>query len=160
MASSNNSEQIRVILWAPPRSLSTVFEKCMSYVDDVQIINEPYNGALINNADAMQKTTDTFKDGIDKLIADAELVQDNANIAAAGWDQTTCTSAWVKGLLEGDFPGKKIIFVKDLHTGIKDQFHMIPLKDIGILSSSEIQPRYSYLNASWELKCFKYLNSA
>ena len=34
---ANNTEPKRVLLWSVPRTLSTVFQKCMSFVDGVQV---------------------------------------------------------------------------------------------------------------------------
>ena len=125
---THSSEPIKVMIWGPPRSLSTVFEKCMSYVDDVQIVNEPYNSAATNVAERRELLNQTplIQDGVDKFKAEAEKMELKGNITDVGWEQKSCTYAWMKNLLEGDFPGKKVVFVKDIQGGIIDHFNMLP----------------------------------
>ena len=122
---AEKSDQVRVMLWAPPKSLSTVFQKMMSFVDDCQIVNEPYQSAASNNTEVIQKLSDTgLKEFVESFTSLPE--QDLGNLQDVGWDDKQCTPAWVKNLLESPFPGKKVIFAKDLILGIRNQFHMIP----------------------------------
>ncbi|XP_072043853.1 uncharacterized protein [Amphiura filiformis] len=129
-AESSSTNQVRVMLWSPPRCLSTVFQKCMSYVDDIQIINEPYQSAAANNHELMKQLTPELgpevQESFKKFMATAERQELSGNLQEAGWDDSICTTAWVKNLLEGQFPGKKVVFAKDLIYGIRGQFHMIP----------------------------------
>lgn len=127
--------QTRVMLWAPPQSLSTVFQKCLSYVDDIQIINEPYQSAAVSNPDnfapctpqSMEETVkEAYKNPLGAFISDVKRVQLEDDLADIGWDDKICTPAWVKNLLEGEFLGKKVVFAKDIISGIRDKFHMIP----------------------------------
>ena len=127
MAASESINQTRVMLWAPPRSLSTVFEKCMSFVDDIQIINEPYNSAAANNPETVKKLGEGgLHNFVDNFMSNIDKTEVAPNLQGVAWDDSQCTPAWVKSLLEGPFPGKKVVFSKDLILGIKDQFHMIP----------------------------------
>ena len=115
----------RVLLWAPPRSLSTVFEKCMSFVEDVQIIHEPYlcakqSGPEKRSGD-MNDVTKGFQEMLKQSHADAQHADD-----IQGWDDKDCTFQWIKDTLEADYPNKKFVFCKDMITGIVGKFDMIP----------------------------------
>ncbi|XP_072046711.1 uncharacterized protein [Amphiura filiformis] len=136
MAESDQpSTQVRVMLWAPPQSLSTSFQKCLSFVDDIQIINEPYQCAAANNPDpvitctpdSMQEVVqEGYKNPLGAFISGVESVQLEEDLEKVVWDNKLCTPSWVKNLLEGEFPGKKVVFAKDIICGIRDQYHMIP----------------------------------
>lgn len=39
----------RVFMWMVPRTNSTVFTKCMSFVDNTEVWNEPYMACLMND---------------------------------------------------------------------------------------------------------------
>ena len=122
MATELKQPSLRVILWAPPRSLSTVFEKCLSYVDGVQVVNEPYNTASHDGPEKRISTnpvTESFQEFMKKASED-----DDEEIV--GWDNNICTYQWVKDTLEAEYPTKKLVFCKDLIPGIIDHFDMIP----------------------------------
>lgn len=48
MSSESKDQQQLIFLWIVPRTCSTVFSKCMTFVDDVQVWMEPYLGCLVN----------------------------------------------------------------------------------------------------------------
>ena len=115
----------RILLWGPPRSLSTVFEKCMSYVDGIQIINEPYITAFNAGPERKIGGNNMVQDGVVDFMNNArEEVKSIEDIT--GWDDEICTYQWVKDTLEAEYPNKKLVFVKDLIPGIVDKFHMLP----------------------------------
>ncbi|KAJ8049711.1 hypothetical protein HOLleu_02575 [Holothuria leucospilota] len=47
--SKTNQDAGTIFLWTNPRSLSTVFTKCISFVDNIQVWFEPYSCAFGNN---------------------------------------------------------------------------------------------------------------
>ena len=114
----------RIICWGMPRSLSTVFEKCLSFVDGIQIINEPFQcasttgpeGALAKMGAAQNQNT-----GWEDMSKAMEKVEEEQ-----GWDDSLCTYKFAKDMLERDFPDKKLVFCKDLITGIIGHFDMLP----------------------------------
>ncbi|XP_072033363.1 uncharacterized protein [Amphiura filiformis] len=118
----------RVMLWGLPRSLSTVFLKCISYVPDIQIINEPYNCAATFGPQGFSMPSDLngvdefgeFMDDVRKEIA--KNPEDYKN----GWDDENCTFEWVKRTLEADYPGKKVVFCKDFIFNIMQRLDSIP----------------------------------
>ena len=122
MATELKQPSLRVILWASPRSLSTVLEKCLSYVDGVQIVNEPYNTAAQAGPDR-KESTNPFRQNVDEFLKKASEEGDKEIV---GWDDNICTYKWVKDTLETEYPAKKLVFCKDLMPGIADHFDMIP----------------------------------
>ncbi len=131
--------QVRVMLWAPPQSVSTAFQNCMSFVDDIQIINEPYHSSSLDNFDTAltspgdMRDADSFKTITNPLSAFIPEVKSvnlegdfDKSFCNVRWDSKECNTKWVKNLLEGAFPGRKYVFAKDLICGIRDQYDMIP----------------------------------
>lgn len=55
---SKPEKQTRIFVWCWPRSISTAFEKCLSFVEGVQTWHEPYcvafNSELMANPQAME----------------------------------------------------------------------------------------------------------
>ena len=129
MASASSNPELRVIHWGMARSLSTVFEKCMSFVDGSQIINEPYNSAMVIGPEGMMSVSQQQKgneitQAIDKKLLDK--IDEKQDGDATGWDDSLCTYQWVKDTLEGNFHGKKLVFAKDLVTGIHGKYEYLP----------------------------------
>ncbi|XP_071956230.1 uncharacterized protein [Antedon mediterranea] len=118
-----DNKQVRVILWCIPRTVSTAFEKCMSNLDDVQIINEPYVSAYIFGPE-MKQPLESFAENEEKIIAKTTKVDLGFD---AGWDTNKATYKFTKeNLLEAEYQGKKVVFVKDMAYGIAWKLHMLP----------------------------------
>ncbi|XP_072039450.1 uncharacterized protein [Amphiura filiformis] len=122
MASSNPPPR-RVMLWAVPRSLSTVFQKCMSFVDGVQIINEPYAVATQFGPEGKQIQDEGIKQLMVESDTEIEAQTEEFN-APLAFDEAICTLDWVKKTLEADYPGKKLIFCKDMAP--EGNYHALP----------------------------------
>ncbi|XP_072023977.1 uncharacterized protein [Amphiura filiformis] len=127
---SGPNPPLRIMTWGPARSLSTVFEKCMSFVDGVQIINEPYQCAatlgpegVIGGAGGQQGGGD---DEVTKAFADATHQMKQHDSCDVGWDDQYCTYEWAQKTLESDYPGKKLVFCKDLMSGIHGKHDYLP----------------------------------
>lgn len=56
MNESMGNNALRVMLWAVPRSASTVFTKFMSFVDDIEVWNEPYMLSFSNRQELLEMT--------------------------------------------------------------------------------------------------------
>ena len=98
----------------------TVFQKCLSYVDDIQIIHEPFNVAAQTGPEGRQQTG--VLEGIGKFFEGAA---DSAS-ESHGWDDRVCTFQWAKDTLEAEYPEKRVVFCKDLILGIKQRYDMVP----------------------------------
>ena len=119
---------LRIINWGMTRSLSTVFEKCMSFVDGVQIINEPFQCAWSLGPEGIMggQGSNLGDAETDKLLDDLGAQIKQIDGGATGWDDKYCTYKWVKKTLESDYPGKKIVFCKDLISGIHGKYEYLP----------------------------------
>ena len=114
---------IRVMLWMIPRTLSTAFTKCLSFVEGIQIISEPFiyayycgpEGKQNDNPDMKQK----YGDFLEKADNMSEMDQVNLE---EGFTADVCTYRWCKRLLEDDYPGKKVVFCKDAPYTLCGQF--------------------------------------
>ncbi|XP_071943820.1 uncharacterized protein [Antedon mediterranea] len=120
----SDDKQVRVILWCIPRTVSTAFEKCMSNLDDVQIINEPYVSAFLIGPEMKQPSASFEKDFQEKFIAKTNGIVLKHD---AGWDANMATYKFTKEkLLEAEYSDKRVVFVKDMSYGIAWKLHMLP----------------------------------
>ena len=126
-ASVPNPEH-RVMLWGMARGLTTVFEKCMSFVEGVQIINEPFQCAATLGPEGVMWGQQSAEGGDDYLESMAQQIEqiDQGGESWHGWDDKCCTYKWVKNTLESDYPGKKLVFCKDLISGIVNKYEYLP----------------------------------
>ncbi|XP_071491684.1 uncharacterized protein [Diadema antillarum] len=108
MAESNVSSQKRVMLWAPPRSLSTAFERCISVLNEsinVDINHEMYTAACHLGPDRQIKIPYLFE----PIVYEPKL-----------------TYKHVKRRLEGDYAGKDLVFCKELAYTVDGKLDMLP----------------------------------
>ncbi len=110
-ASPSTIPSKRVFLWGTPRCLSTAFLRGLSNVDDFQIWYEPY---------LMVKRRDSDFPWAKDL--DVSKVPRHFYSMKAEYN----TFDWVKRQLEGDFPGKRVVFVKEMVEGIHEHYDKLP----------------------------------
>ncbi|XP_072016787.1 uncharacterized protein [Amphiura filiformis] len=120
---SSSPTQVRVMLWFIPRTLSTAITKCLSFVDGIQIIFEPYLYAYYYGPERKQTGVSEMYDNFLDKTNDA--VTDKVDLAK-GFIPDTCTYDWVKQTLEADYPGKKIVFCKDASYTLDGQYDRLP----------------------------------
>ncbi|XP_072051781.1 uncharacterized protein [Amphiura filiformis] len=99
--------------------MGTALVKCLSYVDDIQVVYEPCVSAYHYgpDADIAQKAMIAkFMDNASANPVDSE----NA------FYDSTCTYGWVKQQLETDYPGKKILLAKDQAQCLNTKYDMLP----------------------------------
>ena len=121
----SNKEPTRVILWSIPRTLSTVFEKCIAYIKDVQIINEPYASACYFGPESsiVQRRGPDVPSHVEDILKEPGTGGDSK----PGWFQvSTCTYQWVKDTLDANYSGKSLIFSKNMAHVMTDRFDMLP----------------------------------
>ena len=105
---------LKVFLWATPRSVSTTFLKCMTFVPETSAWHEPYfQMAKFASDDSAIMFDGHFKRLLERLGG-----QEALDKIDAGFDSSDKTIDWLKEQLEGDFPGKKLVFVKDIAAAI------------------------------------------
>ncbi|XP_033125099.1 branched-chain-amino-acid aminotransferase-like protein 2 [Anneissia japonica] len=119
----NGSHQVRVMLWSMPRTLSTAFTKCMSHLDNVSVISEPYTCAMMYGPESQLIMQKKSKDAFENLKDASKMI----SLHDVGLDQNLYTFKWVKeSLLEGDYPGKDIVFCKDMSQPVSVNHSLIP----------------------------------
>ena len=118
---AESKETTRVMLWTISRSLSTVFTKCLSYVEDIQIINEPFNVANSCGPERLRADGTQIQQIWDAMIAKASSIP-----GCTGYDVNLSTYDWVQKLLERDYPQKQTIFCKDFAFALRGKYDVIP----------------------------------
>ncbi|XP_072019426.1 uncharacterized protein [Amphiura filiformis] len=119
----SNEPKRRIFLWTTPRSLATVFTKCMSYAERVQIIKEPITTANSFGPECPAAEDDEFQKTFNEGIVAPE---PQAAKVALGFDESIATFQWVKHMLESPFPGKSFVFVHDQAFGLRSNYTNIP----------------------------------
>ncbi|XP_033114190.1 branched-chain-amino-acid aminotransferase-like protein 2 [Anneissia japonica] len=119
-------EQIRIVLWAIPRTLSTAFTISMSHLDDVQVINHPFRSAHRFCSDGI--ISDHYDHSIDtrkqyyQHIADTDI--DDAN--TLDFLENFSDLQLKENIYEAEYPGKKVIFAREMMYAIDPPFEQLP----------------------------------
>ncbi|XP_071811540.1 uncharacterized protein [Apostichopus japonicus] len=124
MADINANEPVRIMFWAVPRSASTVFTKFMSFVDNVEVWQEPYViSHLFQNGWLSQRP---------KLISLSKQLYElypegkRGNLRPV---ETFTYESTKAGLERGaKDPNTKFIFVKDMAFTIHGHYEFMPQK--------------------------------
>ncbi|KAJ8030644.1 hypothetical protein HOLleu_27112 [Holothuria leucospilota] len=114
----------RIFLWCNPRSLSTVFLKCVSCMDGADVWHEPYvyslENYIVSRPDLLQRYSQ---------MKFTRRSQDEASVNDEGTLQPASIFRydWVKEQLEKPLkPGKTFLFVKDAPLAIDGHFDKLP----------------------------------
>ncbi|XP_072014952.1 uncharacterized protein [Amphiura filiformis] len=120
-------KQTKVVLWSTPRSLSTVLMKCLSFVPNSALWFEPYMGAMYYGPEATCTPSSSPRlwkghPGKDQetLARQIQLPED------VGYDVSKSTYKWCQEQLEAEYPGKSVVFVKEISCAISMRFDAIP----------------------------------
>ncbi|XP_033633812.1 branched-chain-amino-acid aminotransferase-like protein 2 isoform X5 [Asterias rubens] len=117
----NSSEQVRLMTWAVPRSVSTAFTKLMSYVsEDSTVLFEPYINAHWFGPERLQDATHRATVAALKEEADRRITY------TGGSDVSDFTFGFVKEQLEAPHTGKKLVFCKDMAFTVVDKLEFLP----------------------------------
>ena len=111
----------RVLIWSHGRAMSTVFLKCMSYVKGIQILSEPYVAALTVGP---EKAATDIKEAFDNYKLEQQSAYE-AKLTSA-FESDVCTFDWVKQALEANYPGKDIVFCKDMAFAVDGRYDKLP----------------------------------
>ncbi|XP_063970006.1 uncharacterized protein LOC129283047 isoform X1 [Lytechinus pictus] len=101
MASSQNPA--RIMVWSTPRSVSTAFARSMSARGDTEVFWEPYLACYSFGPDREIH----WGDGMPNMLNDKY------------------TYSYIKELLNADYPGAKVLFVKGMVEGIRGHFDVV-----------------------------------
>lgn len=103
--------QKRVMLWAPPRSLSTAFERCLSTLMD----NREHNVAIFH-----EPFTTAFHLGPERQIrVPIQFLKFTVL-------ESNYSYAWVQAQLEQEFRENEVVFAKDLAYSISNKMEYLP----------------------------------
>ncbi len=111
--------QSRVFLWCLPRSVSTSFLKCMTFVENSQIWHEPYMWANLCGPDGSYHARDQ--------PGEFSLDLDSKDTGGHGYDAVNCSFSRLKNQFESKSSSAKLIFVKDMGHGIDGHYDAIPI---------------------------------
>ncbi|XP_071833104.1 uncharacterized protein [Apostichopus japonicus] len=131
MASKERDDQVRVFLWALPRSVSTAMTKCMSFVDEAQIWFEPYlysyHNEKFRDPAFLQKFAASKKGSMmEKAMKEMKPVLE-ATPRGNRLDNDLFEFSWVKTQLENEDLEKKVIFVKDMAHVLNQRYEHLPI---------------------------------
>ena len=105
----SSGHPVKVFLWSTPRSVSTTLLKCLTFVPDTSAWYEPYVQMAKFSLDDDPVFYGPFKGLVEKLGGRGSIDK-----IESGFDASDKTIDWLKEQLEGDFPGKKLVIVKDM----------------------------------------------
>ncbi|KAJ8025602.1 hypothetical protein HOLleu_33202 [Holothuria leucospilota] len=128
---AEETKQKLIFLWSWPRSISTAFEKCLSFVDGVQIWHEPYTVAQFSDPTKYVQTESDVSQGTRALIDYLKMmnsIEKERNEFSNSKLMSTASFIYqfVKSGLEQGEPGKKYILIKDMAPAILDRFDALP----------------------------------
>ena len=118
------SDQTRVLLWAVPRSCSSVLLRSLSNIPDSQILFELYTSAAgivdTNRLGGPTVSTEPTYEGIE--------LDGNGLLKGpgSGFKSSICSFEWVKQQLEADYQSKKVIIAKELAHFFNRRYKLIP----------------------------------
>ncbi len=117
------SPENRVFLWTVPRSLSTIFLKCICYVPNInlQVINEPYVSVFYYGPDRKSKNN-LIEDKFESAFQQAGNQVPEYNV----YDDSLSTYKWVRELLEADYAGKDMVLCKDHAYCFNGKYDLLP----------------------------------
>ncbi|XP_003727931.3 branched-chain-amino-acid aminotransferase-like protein 2 [Strongylocentrotus purpuratus] len=105
-SSPQSSGPVRIMMWSTPRSLSTAFARSMSARGDAEVFWEPYFSCYFFGPAGAERIS---------LLP----------IHATSMSNEKYTHSFISGLLNAEYPGAKVLFVKDMVEGIKDNFDVV-----------------------------------
>ncbi len=148
MASSvtGNSKLTTVCIWTVPRTLGTALSKCLSYVDGMQIFYEPFVSAYYFGPEGITPTVENieFRDSVSQT---QNVLYENT------FEDNECTYDWVRQQLKADYPGKKILLVKDQAFCLDEKYDSLPP---GVQHTFLIRHPYKVLS-SWKSTLIKLM---
>ena len=110
------SDQVRVILWATPRTRSSVLLKSLSNIPQSQMIFEIYSSAYFYGPDKLtSEPTASDLDGNGLLAGQG-----------SGFKSSICSFEWAKRRLEADYRGKRIIISKEMAPWLDTRYDVLP----------------------------------
>ncbi|XP_071803646.1 uncharacterized protein [Asterias amurensis] len=120
------ADQIKVILWACPRTVSSAFLKCMDKVPESKMVFEMFSTAQYFGPDrVVPVNTKERLTPLPGLITD-KTQQEILKDPGCGFDSSICTYKWLKHHMETGYPDKKVVIFKEICYSAEGKFEYLP----------------------------------
>ena len=106
---ASQEKPLKVFLWTYGRTISTSFLKCMTFVPDAVVWHEPYlQISKFSHKIDDPRSSEPFREILERCGGTSAVAK-----IESGFDASDKDFDWLKEQLEGNFTGKKLVFVKD-----------------------------------------------
>ncbi|XP_022094777.1 uncharacterized protein LOC110981483 [Acanthaster planci] len=118
----------RVFLWGVSRSMSTAVLKCLSYVDGIQIVNQPYATAFYHGSHATRPEPDPNDKLLNKVLALREKIAEKGEKAEGeGIAPSFLSLQGIRDeILQAHYPDKKVLLCRDQAHYLNGQYDLLP----------------------------------
>ncbi|XP_022094790.1 branched-chain-amino-acid aminotransferase-like protein 1 [Acanthaster planci] len=108
--------------------MSTALLKCLSYVDGVQIVNQPYASAFCGGPQAVRPEPNPDDKLLTKIVAEWDKIKQESETAEVeGIMPSVMTMEWIRdNLLQASYPDKKVLLCRDQAHYLKGRYDMLP----------------------------------
>ncbi|XP_071787122.1 uncharacterized protein [Asterias amurensis] len=114
----------RLFVWCVPRTVSTALVKCLSFVEGLQVVLEPYGCAFKSGPERKNPNPD-LTDPYEQRLH--ELRSAPVDDEVRGYEDSVCTYSFVRDeLLSASYKDTKILFCKDMAYYLDTKYHMLP----------------------------------
>ncbi|XP_022104346.1 branched-chain-amino-acid aminotransferase-like protein 2 [Acanthaster planci] len=115
----------RMFLWCVPRTCSTVLLKCLSFVQGLQVVNQPYYCAYFIGPEGKKSDWPDMNDPVDKRLF--ETYYHASSNDDRGFDEKNCTYGWIRDqILEASYRDKTILLCKDMAHYLNSRYNELP----------------------------------
>ncbi|XP_071802738.1 uncharacterized protein [Asterias amurensis] len=117
----------RIFLWSVPRTVSTALVKCLSFVDGLQVVMEPYSSAFYAGPES--KVKEQYVNSLAPTEREMfEKAWRNGEQDIHGYDESICTYGYVRDeILQVPYEDTKFLFCKDMAFHLVAKYHMLPM---------------------------------
>ncbi len=114
----------RIFLWCISRTVSTALVKCLSFVEGLQVVIEPYGCAFKSGPERKNPNPD-LTDPYEKRLHELRSAPVDDDIR--GYEDSVCTYSFVRDeVLSASYKDTKILLCKDMAYYLDAKYHMLP----------------------------------
>ena len=115
----------RIFLWCVPRTVSTALVKCLSFVEGLQVVNEPYECAFHSGPERKNPNPDLNNPVEKRLMGLLDITGCDEDVG--GYEASVCTYRYVRDeLLKASYGDSKLLFCKDMAFYLDAKYYMLP----------------------------------
>ena len=119
-------EPIKAIIWCVPRSCSTALLKSLSSLPDAKIFNELYSVAFVFGPEGPIMNKQSPSEEKQPAQEEDQPTDESQSDDGYVFPSSICTFQWVKQMLEGDYPGRRVIFSKEMAYCLYGKYECLP----------------------------------